>query len=192
MVLLQILGKNMETKREIRTRILQKRRQMSSDEWDRKSTKIFRKLISSPLFLEANEIYCYVDYRLEVGTRQIIKKAWELQKKVAVPKVHGDEMEFYYIDCFAQLQKGYAGILEPVTNRKAEGTSVLVILPGSAFDRSRNRIGYGGGFYDRYLRKHENYQTIALAFNFQILDTVPTDPYDIRPNEIMTEEHHYV
>lgn len=182
----------METKKDIRTRILQKRRQMSLEEWGRKSTDIFKKLISSPLFLEADEIYCYVDYRFEVGTRQIIKKALELQKKVAVPKVQGTEMEFYYIDCFAQLQKGYAGILEPVTDRKAEGTSVLVIVPGSAFDRARNRIGYGAGFYDRYLRQHENYRTIALAFESQIVDTIPADPYDIRPDEIITEEHHYV
>ena len=182
----------METKKDIRARILQKRRQMSLEEWKRKTTAIFENLISSPLFWQADEIYCYVDYQFEVGTRQIMEKAWELQKKVAVPKVEGTEMEFYYIDCFAQLRKGYAGILEPVTDKRAEGNSALVVLPGSAFDRKRNRIGYGKGFYDRYLRQHERCRTIALAFDFQIVDNVPADPYDIRPDEIMTEEHHYV
>lgn len=182
----------METKKDIRARILQRRRQMSLEEWERKTTAIFENLISNPLFLQADEIYCYVDCQFEVGTRQIMEKAWALQKKVAVPKVQGTEMEFYYIACFAQLRKGYAGILEPATDRRAEGNSVLVILPGSAFDGKRNRIGYGKGFYDRYLRRHEQYRTIALAFDFQIVDSVPADPYDIRPEEIMTEGHHYV
>lgn len=188
----QILVKNMETKKDIRARILQKRRQMSLEDWQRKTADIFEKLISNPLFLQADEIYCYMDYRFEVGTRQLIEKAWELQKKVAVPKVQGTEMEFYYIDSFAQLQKGYAGILEPVTDRRAQGDSVLVILPGSVFDRKRNRIGYGKGFYDRYLRRHEHHRTIALAFDIQIVDAVPADSHDIRPEEIITEEHHYV
>lgn len=182
----------METKRDIRKRILEKRAQMKPKEWNYKSRCILERLVAHPFFLEAEEIYCYVDYHMEVSTRHILERAWELQKKTAVPKVCGEDMDFYYVKRFEELKKGHFGILEPVTAKKAEGESVLVILPGSAFDRSRNRIGYGRGFYDRYLAAHRQYRTLALAFEFQVVDAVPTDAYDICPDGVITEENSYV
>lgn len=125
----------METKRDIRARILEKRTHMTQEEWEFKSDLILKRLMEHPFFVEAREIYCYMDYRREVGTRRIIEKAWELNKKTAVPKVCGDDMEFYYVQRFDELEKGYSGICEPVTKKKAKGDSVLVLLPGSAFDR---------------------------------------------------------
>ena len=101
-------------------------------------------------------------------------------------------MEFYYVQRIDDLEKGYSGIWEPVTKKKAKGDSVLVLLPGSAFDRNRNRIGYGKGFYDKYLIKHQQYRTLALAFEFQVVDSIPTDSYDMRPDGIITEENYYV
>lgn len=182
----------METKRDIRARILEKRTHMTQEEWEFKSDLIVKRLMEHPFFVEAREIYCYMDYRREVGTRRIIEKAWELNKKTAVPKVCGDDTEFYYVQRFDELEKGYSGIWEPVTKKKAKGDSVLVLLPGSAFDRNRNRIGYGKGFYDKYLIKHQQYRTLALAFEFQVVDSIPTDSYDIRPDGIITEETYYV
>ena len=88
--------------------------------------------------------------------------------------------------------KGLMSLKKDITKKKAKGDSVLVLLPGSAFDRNRNRIGYGKGFYDKYLIKHQQYRTLALAFEFQVVDSIPTDSYDIRPDGIITEETYYV
>lgn len=95
----------METKRDIRARILEKRTHMTQEEWEFKSDLILKRLMEHPFFVEAREIYCYMDYRREVGTRRIIEKAWELNKKTAVPKVCGDDMEFYYVQRFDELEK---------------------------------------------------------------------------------------
>ncbi len=165
---------------------------MSQETWKGSSHTIFQKVTAHPFFLDADEIYCYVDYRNEVGTAKIIGQAWELGKKVAVPKVTGDVMEFYYIQSFEELKSGYANIMEPVTEEIALGENVLVIMPGAVFDISKNRIGYGGGFYDKYLEKYSNYRRMAIAFELQMVESIPTDSYDICPEVIITEENIYV
>ena len=96
----------METIKDIRARILEKRAHITQEEWEFKSDLILKRLMEHPFFVEAREIYCYMDYRHEVGTRRIIEKAWELHKKTAVPKVQGDDMEFYYVQRFDDLEKG--------------------------------------------------------------------------------------
>lgn len=182
----------METKKDIRKNVLKKRSEVSEKEWEEKSHQIYEKVITHPFFLSAETIYCYVDYNHEVDTHAIMEKAWELQKKVAVPKVLGDSMEFYYIQDFSELQEGYFHILEPVTMSAAEDDYALVIMPVAAFDKNRNRIGYGKGFYDKYLQEHKNHKTLAAAFDFQVVDFIPADAFDIRPDVIVTEEKLYV
>lgn len=176
-------------KKEIRKEILAKRNMLSKEEWESKSESIFQKVISHPFFLEAEEIYCYIDYKNEVGTQKIIEKAWELRKKVAVPKIIGDEMHFFYINSFEEVEEGYCRILEPTTKQIAEGKNVLVIMPGAVFDKEHNRIGYGKGFYDRYLEKHPTYHTLALAFLLQFIENIPADTHDKKPEVIITEEN---
>lgn len=190
---LQILAKNMDlnkdiNKKDIRKRILVKRSQMPQEEWKEKSRRIFEKVTVHPFFLEAKEIYCYVDYKNEVETRSIIERAWELGKKVAVPKIIEDEMHFFYINSFSELKEGYFHIMEPPTDAKAEGSDVLVIMPGAVFDKNRNRIGYGKGFYDRYLEEHPSYQTLALAFELQFVENIPVDSHDKKPKVIIAED----
>jgi len=181
----------MESKKDIRKRLLDKRNLITDKEWEEKSRCIYEKVVTHPFFLEADAVYCYVDYRREVGTRSIIKQAWKLGKKVAVPKVNDSEMEFYYIQCLDDLQEGYKGIPEPKPIDLAMDDKVLVIMPGAAFDTKCNRIGYGKGYYDKYLRAHLNYKTIAIAFELQMVDEIPIEPYDICPNMIITEEKNY-
>lgn len=181
----------MELKKDIRKHVLEKRNRMTDKEWEERSRIIFNKVVTHPFFLQAEAIYCYVDYQNEVETRTIIEYAWRWGKKVAVPKVNGDEMEFYYIQSFEDLQEGYKGIQEPTPTHTAIDEHVLVIMPGTAFDARCNRIGYGKGYYDKYLHAHPNYRTIALAFELQMVCAVPTDAYDICPNYIITEEKTY-
>ncbi len=181
----------MELKKDIRKRVLEMRSQMTVEEWDEKSHAIFQKVVTHPFFLHANTIYCYVNYRNEVETRSIIEWAWKQQKAVAVPRIEGTEMNFYYIQQFSDLQEGYFGIPEPEAIRPAKAKNPLVIMPGTVYDKNRNRIGYGKGFYDKFLTEHSGCSTIALGFEIQIMDEIPTDGHDIRPAVLITEEHIY-
>lgn len=181
----------MESKKDIRKYVLEKRNHLTEKDWEEKNHRIYEKVVSHPFFLKSDAIYCYLDYRREVGTRTIIEHAWKLGKKVAVPKVVEDDMEFCYLESFDDLQEGFKGIPEPKHKQLACEENVLVIMPGAAFDAACNRIGYGKGYYDKYLYAHPNYKTIAIAFELQMVDTIPADCYDIGPNMIITEENTY-
>lgn len=182
----------MVKKQDIRSDVLNKRNQISEKKWDEHSHLIYEKVVSHPFFLDSDEIYCYIDFRNEVGTRKIIEEAWRLGKKVAAPRIEQSEMHFYYIQAFSELEIGHFGVLEPTNHKKAEGSNVLVIMPGAAFDLQKNRIGYGKGYYDKYLQLNPSYKTIALAFQLQIVPAIPYDQYDIKPEQIITEENIYV
>lgn len=181
----------MESKKDIRKRVLNIRNLLEKEEWEEHSDKIMKAVAAHPFFLKADEIYCYVDFRKEVATKKLIEEAWKLSKKVAVPKIEDGTMNFYYIESMEELTTGYYGILEPKSKKAANGNQVLVIMPGSVFDKERNRIGYGKGYYDRYLAVHPDYHTIAIAFDFQVLDEIPTDAYDIKPEVLITEDKVY-
>lgn len=188
MVQLRIWGKSMETKKDIRKRILSQRKKITPEEWQEKSRQIYQRVTAHPLFLAADEVYCYVNYNQEADTARLIQKCWKLGKKTAVPKVLGDQMEFFYITSFDELEEGYYHIMEPVTKETACAAEALVIMPGAAFDEECHRIGYGGGFYDKYLEKHPEYHRLAIAFEMQITGHVPADTYDIKPEVIITED----
>lgn len=207
----------METKKDIRKRVRSARAGLSSNERTKYSACIVNRLIEHPLYQEADEIYCYVSFGDEVSTSRILETSWMLGKKLAVPRIlikqdqesksagdgtnckdtavssqsPGRYMEFFYIHSREELKEGYYGILEPVTTRKAQGRNVLVVMPGVAFDTSCHRIGYGGGFYDAYLKQHPKYRTIALAYSIQCLEQIPYEEYDIRPEIILTEKEIY-
>ena len=182
----------MESKKDIRKCVLAERNLISEIEWTDKSDKVSVKVTTHPLFVDADEIYCYIDFRNEVGTKKIIETAWKMGKKVACPKIKGDYMNFYYIKSYNDLLPGNWGILEPAEETLATGLNVLVIMPGAAFDCKKNRVGYGKGYYDQYLDKHPDYQTMALAFELQMVDNIPAYAHDISPQIIVTEEHIYV
>ena len=101
-------------------------------------------------------------------------------KRVAVPKCYGDEMRFIYMTDLSAVEKGYAGIPEPVTDEPvADDETALVLMPGMAFDEAGHRIGYGGGFYDKFLAKEPNHPTLALCYDFQVLPHLETEEFDI-------------
>lgn len=187
MVPLQIWVKNLEEKREIRNRILALRSQMPAQAWEEKTRAITARVLSHPWFQETETIYSYVDVRGETGTRRIIEEAWKKGKRVAVPRTRGEEMEFYYIQSWDELKCGRFQIPEPENGEQAEGRKGLVLMPGAVFDEQLSRIGYGGGFYDRYLEKHPHLHRMALAFECQVLPEIPTKPHDVCPEILMTE-----
>nr|WP_294528354.1 5-formyltetrahydrofolate cyclo-ligase [uncultured Blautia sp.] len=177
----------MEEKKVIRKKIFAIRKNVS-DQWVQDiSIELGKQLMALPVFRHADKVMIYADYNHEVKTDYIIRAAWEAGKQVAVPKVVGKEMVFHLLTDFDQLEPGYFGIPEPVSGESVDWERALMIMPGVAFDRKNHRVGYGGGFYDRYLEKHPGLDTVALAFDFQIQDQVPYEVTDICPQVIVTE-----
>lgn len=181
----------MEEKKLIRKEVFVRRAEWSDAQVEDNSRIIAEKVIQTSQFKEASQIYAYVDYNHEVSTREIIEAAWKAGKQVAVPKVDGKNLVFYELKSFDQLESGYYGILEPARGEIVDWERPLMIMPGVAFDSRRHRVGYGGGFYDRFLEVHK-IPTIAVAFEFQIMDEVPVEPTDILPDMVITEKELYV
>ena len=177
----------MEEKRAIRKKIFTARKQYTDQQIRDLSIDLTHRLTQLPEFIQAKRIMAYADYNHEVMTRFLIEEAWKTGKEVAVPKVVGKDMIFYHFTDFGQLEPGYFGIPEPVRGDTVSWENALMIMPGVAFDRDNHRVGYGGGFYDRFLEKHPDILRVAVAFDFQIMDIVPTEPTDICPQIIVTE-----
>ena len=118
----------------------------------------------------------------------IIENAFELGKKVFVPKVIGKNMIFVKIESFKELTQGYMGIREPVSSDEADIKEGFMCMPGMVFDNECNRIGYGGGFYDRYLSKDNEFIKAALCYDFQILEEIPHEPHDLKPDYVISEK----
>lgn len=97
-------------------------------------------------------------------------------------------MIFYQLDSFEQLEPGYFQIPEPARGEAVEWEDALMIVPGVAFDRARHRVGYGQGFYDRYLSRHTKHPTVAVAFDFQLVPEAPYEETDILPDKLVTEK----
>ncbi len=177
----------METKKHDRELVFRRREQMGEELARINSERILERILSLPLYREKEHLLVYVDFNREVGTHGLIRQAWADGKQVAVPRVRRGVMEFIRLSDFSQLGKGYYGIMEPVGDERVDWADALMIMPGVAFDRELHRIGYGGGFYDRYLEKRGGLSTVALAFDFQVFDQVPAQETDIRPELLVTE-----
>lgn len=177
----------MESKKAIRETIFQKRAQVTPEEVLKLSHMICEKVCAMDVFLQAECIYAYADFNKEVSTRELIEKAWSMGKQVAVPKVHGKDMTYYLLTDFNQLKPGAFHVPEPVNGEIAACETALMIVPGVAFDRNRHRVGYGAGFYDRYLSVHKEHPTVAIAFDFQIVESAPAEETDIFPDVVVTE-----
>ncbi len=185
-------------KEKIRKQMKTLRRNHTDTDLFEKSLKICGRVLDLPVFQNADVLFVYSDCNGEVSTKPLIEAAWRLGKRVAIPRVNNlnetsnPVMDFYYINSFDEVHSGYQGIPEPdETTEKAEEEDSLVILPGIGFDRNRNRCGYGKGFYDYFLSKHSAHPTVALAFDFQIVDDVPSDSTDIKPQILVTETSCY-
>lgn len=141
-----------------------------------------------------SEILTYVNYGKEVSTRPVIEAAWKKGIPVAVPKVVSPgKMEFRYIESFQDLEPGTMGILEPKDYCRPLEVSQnrLIIMPGVAFDKEGNRVGYGGGFYDRWIAENASEGDdfkVALAFETQMVDAIDAEEHDLKPDVIITEK----
>ena len=167
-------------KQELRQSIRRQKRAMSPEEIEQRSQRLSEKFLESDAYQSCSCLYGYLPYNQEVRTWHILEQALKDGKKVAVPKVYGDEMKFLYLTDFSQLTTGYAGIPEPIFDEPvAEDKTALVLMPGLAFDKEGHRIGYGGGFYDKFLSKEPEHPTVALCYEFQMVENLETEAFDI-------------
>lgn len=164
----------------LRKQIREKKRAMTPAQIENASHDLGLQFAASPLYKEAKTIYGYLPYNQEVRTVPMLEQALREGKRVAVPKVYGDEMKFIYLDDLSKVEKGYSGIPEPVEDGPvADDTTALVLMPGLAFDPQGHRIGYGGGFYDKFLSAEPGHPTLALCYDFQMLPYLETEEFDM-------------
>ena len=115
-----------------------------------------------------------------------LEQAMKDGKRVAVPKCYGDEMKFLFMDDLSKVEKGYANIPEPIADGPvADDETALVLMPGLAFDPQGHRIGYGGGFYDKFLAQEPNHPILALCYEFQMLEHLETEEFDIPVDTVL-------
>ena len=173
-------------KQELRSAIRARKRAMTQEEIQIRSDALCRKFLESDAYRRASTLYGYLPYNQEVRTWPILERAIADGKRVAVPKVYGDEMKFIYLEDLTQVEKGYSGIPEPIADEPvAEDKTALVLMPGLAFDPQGHRIGYGGGFYDKFLSREPNHPTLALCYEFQMVEHLETEEFDIPVDTVL-------
>ena len=167
-------------KKELRSVIRAQKRAMTEEMIVAKSEKLGQLFAASELYQNAKAIYGYLPYNQEVRTVPMLEQALKDGKKVAVPKCYGDEMRFIWMDDLSKVEKGYANIPEPIADEPvADDPTALVLMPGLAFDPKGNRMGYGGGFYDKFLAAEPTHPTLALCYDFQMLEHLETEAHDL-------------
>ena len=173
-------------KQELRRSIRERKRAMTEEEIVSRSEKLAELFLSSEAYRNAKTIYGYLPYNQEVRTVPMLEQAMKDGKRVAVPKCYGDEMKFLFMDDLSKVEKGYAGIPEPIADEPvADDETALVLMPGLAFDPQGHRIGYGGGFYDKFLAQEPNHPTLALCYEFQMLEHLETEEFDIPVDTVL-------
>ena len=173
-------------KKELRAAIRARKRAMTEEMIREKSGDLARQLFENALYRNARSIYGYLPYNQEVRTVPMLEQALREGKRVAVPKCFGDEMRFIWMEDLSRVDRGYAGIPEPIADGPvADDERALVLMPGLAFDPQGHRIGYGGGFYDKFLAREGNHPTLALCYDFQVFDHLETEEFDIPVDQVL-------
>ncbi len=183
-----------DQKKLIRIEAIAKRKALSFQERKMASENMMAYILSLSSFLQAESVLIYAAFGEELATFGLMEAALSEGKKVYLPKVVSAEnsvMEFYQIHTPYEVKPGYCGILEPEESNRlweahGQNEKLLMIVPGVAFTLSGNRLGYGKGFYDNYLRKHPDLQscTIGVGYRCQLYEELPVEEGDIRLRQV--------
>jgi 5-formyltetrahydrofolate cyclo-ligase len=188
-------------KRRLRKDFIHKRDSINPEQKRLKEAAIEKRLFALKEFKKAESILLYVSFRSEVNTKNYLEDVITLGKKLVLPRVEANRrsLRLFEVTDPSELSPGYMGILEPKIKKDREislNNIDLVIIPGTGFDLTGSRIGYGGGYYDRLLsyeskqlaRVEKHIMTVALAFEEQIGDEIPAEPHDIKVDMIVTDK----
>lgn len=182
----------MQTKLEIRKNLVKKRRMLNTDEAVLKSEDICQSLIATLNEFSYENILLYSSVNNEVDLSCFFNYLQKKKKKIFFPRVHvgTNYMDFYRVDSLDDLKLGSFNIKEPTENENTkflENEEGLLLVPGVAFSLKMYRIGYGQGFYDRYLSTHKNIKAIGVCYDFQIVSDWESDEFDVALDCIITE-----
>ena len=177
----------MDDKRVIRAEVRRRIKQMSEVEKQSSAAEIFAKVEATEAFADANCVALFVAMWDEVPTTEVLEHWRSMGKRVVVPRVEGDIMRYYdyHPD---HMAVGAFGIIEPTGDQEVEADAIdLMIVPARAFTPKGDRLGRGGGFYDKYMSL-EGFRAVkyGVAFSCQIFDSLPTDPHDIQVDGVFT------
>ena len=182
-------------KKTLRRDILAKRALLSKNDHISLSKNIFNRLKETEYYKNANNIFVFISFGSELDTHEFIKEAIEEGKNILVPiTIHKSrEMIPSLLKDFNELEPGYFNILGPKKEfeRHVDPQEIdLVVVPGAVFDNRGYRVGYGGGFYDRFLstKVRKEVPKIAVGFDFQVIDKVPTEEFDFPVDFIITDK----
>ena len=164
-------------KKALRSKIRRQKAAMTPAQIEACSRELTRKALASPLYEAAQSVYGYLPYNQEVRTLELLQAALDSGKGVAVPKVFGDTMRFIWLTSLQDVAPGYCP--------EADDPHALVLMPGLAFDPAGHRVGYGGGFYDKFLAQEPEHPTLALCYGFQLFPCLETDPHDIPVDQVL-------
>lgn len=179
-------------KKQLRELLLSRLKKQPIIEKKRIERELTEQLIGSPLWNRANMIGITISQSLEWNTKIIIKTAWEQGKVICVPKTNplNYKLVFYVINSFEDVENAYYGLLEPIIDQtipvKKEEID-LMIVPGVVFDSFGFRIGFGGGYYDRFLTDFRN-ETCSLVSIQQLVEKLPNESHDVPVNYLVTEK----
>lgn len=176
------------SKKELRSVMKARRLALSKEEQTRHADSVKEKLLAMLEYKEATCIYGYLATQGEVSVTRVLEQALLDGKRVALPRVSGKEMNFYYVtDIEKDTNVGNFSILEPkMSCEMAEDSTALILVPGVAFSPAGARLGYGGGFYDRFLAKEPNhFLTVGVCYDFQVVAELPQEPHDILLHTIL-------
>ena len=180
-------------KKSLRRQMLARRRSLTHDEWQAASQMAQQNLMQLEFFQQASCVALYAPIHNEIDTALLLEAALKTGKRVLYPAVCGTDLVFRQVEGMTCLSEGCFGILEPCSadlDHQADAAD-LIVVPGVAFDTNGHRIGYGKGFYDRFLR-HPGRRAllVGLCHDFQLIGTpLPSDPHDIRMDLVISDQH---
>ncbi len=173
-------------KNNIRQYIKSLKAKLTPPEKTAQAEKVFQQLELTPEFQQADTIFLYWSLSDELPTHDFINK-WKDSKTILLPAIEGDDIFPIKFESEETMQKGLLGIMEPDSKQKYIEDIQLILIPGIAFDKQKNRLGRGKGYYDRFLKESKAVK-IGICYDFQLLETIPVWEDDIRMDRIITPE----
>lgn len=181
----------METKERLRKEILSERKAYPKERQKEDAHQVWQKLIGIPEILQSETLLIYWAKEPELSLEELFDWGIAQEKKIYLPKVMGEKMSFFPVASRKELSPGYFHIMEPKIQREPFlGDKAVCLLPGVAFDISGNRIGYGRGFYDKFLCGKEEIFKLGIGYEFQVVNPWQTDSFDEKIDGLVTPQRY--
>lgn len=180
-------------KQQVRTTYKKKRNRIMPIQVKEWSEAVCTQLMHTDIWRQAEIICFYYPLGNEVNLLPAAQRALEMGKVVIFPKTEGDVIRFYQVETLKDFQEGCFHVMEPVSQQcfsKEDylGRKTLILVPGVVFDEKKNRMGYGRGYYDRYMMEHTEAVKVGIAFEMQVADEIPVEKFDISMDYMVTEK----